>query len=98
MELDDRICDLFRYIKEKLDTKVTLKVEEKIELKDSKLGSEIEYYRKKKHLTQQQLADRLNISRWSIMKYENTENQNKINSKLLSRLFYELEIPEKVII
>lgn len=64
MELETQICDLFRYIKEKVDTKVTLKVEEKIELKDSKLGSEIEYYRKKKHC----------------------------------RLFYELEIPEKVII
>ena len=95
----EKVCDLFQYLKEKLDTKRIIKLEEKNELRDYQLGSQIAYYRKKCHLTQEELANKLNVSRDLIIRYEtNKIGQKLINKDFLLKIFEYLDMTNKVML
>ena len=90
--------DLFRYVKENVDTKRIIDLKScKIQLDNMRLGSQIAYFRKKKNLTQRQLAKKINVCTDSIKKYENQEII-LINIDVLKKIFEVLNMNDKVIL
>lgn len=57
------------------------------------LGEHISYYRKRANLTQQNLADRVNISRSYLSRIENTNYSQPFSLELLFNISRELDIP-----
>lgn len=87
---------MFKTIKANIDTTKTLTIkEDNPVLRDNNLGNQIAFYRKRKKLTQKQLAEILNISRDWIVKIENTRLK-QINVELLKKIFKVLEMEDKV--
>ena len=57
------------------------------------LGEHISYYRKRANLTQQALADRVNITRSYLSRIENTNYSQPFSLELLFNISRELDIP-----
>ena len=71
MVTDNEIKELLIKIKKNAKIEFTkLKVDE-VTLKGKTLGGQIQYYRKINNMTQEDLANRVNLSRDAIIKYEN---------------------------
>ncbi|WP_217907054.1 helix-turn-helix transcriptional regulator [Campylobacter ureolyticus] len=56
------------------------------------LGNQIKYYRSEKELSQEELADRLYVSRQTISNWENNKNYPDINSIVLLSEVFEISI------
>lgn len=97
VETNSKIKDLFKYVKENIDTKRIVKVEDaRFRLKDLSLGSQIAYYRKKKNMTQLQLAQKVNMHIDSIKKYENHPIKQIKDVSHLKDIFNILGMTDKV--
>ena len=57
-----------------------------------KLGNQIKYYRSKKELSQEELAERVYVTRQSISNWENNKNYPDINSIVLLSEVFEISI------
>lgn len=64
---------------------------------NSSIGKQIQYFRRKQHIRQIDLANKLNCDRGVIFNIENKESK-LINVKLLKAIINELDIKDKIII
>ena len=87
MVTDDEIKKLLTKVKENADIVLTkLKVDE-VTLKNKTLGGQIQYYRKLNNMTQEDLANRVNISRDAIIKYENNKENRQLNMQTMKNYY-----------
>lgn len=59
------------------------------------LGEHISFYRKRKHITQAELASRVNISRSYLSRIENSNNSQSFSLELLFNISRELDVPPR---
>lgn len=104
MVTNEQIQQLFQKVKknvnleEKIINKFNVK-QKVIKLKDETLGSQIAYYRQMKNMTQEDLANKTNLSRNVIINYENNKESKQINKRTLNNyknIFKVLNIENKI--
>lgn len=59
------------------------------------LGEHISYYRKRANLTQQELANRIHVSRSYLSRIENSNNSQSFSLEVLFNISRELDIPPR---
>lgn len=59
------------------------------------LGEHISFYRKRANMTQQELADRINVSRPYLSRIENSNISQSFSLELLFNISKELDIPPR---
>lgn len=59
------------------------------------LGEHISFYRKRASMTQQELAERINVSRSYLSRIENTNNSQSFSLELLFNISRELDVPPR---
>lgn len=93
----DNINHLFNKLRKNIEESIKIEIPKpKIEEPNNdNIGKQIAYYRKIKGLTQNELANILNVSKSSINAYENREIR-LVNTKFLKKIFKVLDINNKI--
>ena len=60
------------------------------------LGKRIQYYRKRKQLTQEELAEKLMVSRQAISRWESDNNEPDVKTLLILANIFEITVDELV--
>lgn len=93
--------NIINMIKDKLNLKYEVKVDNPIILnpidENSSFGEQIKYYRKLLRIEQQDLADKLNIDRYTLYCIENKVYKQLFSPDIILKIIEELNIKDKII-